>query len=389
MKFYFEIDTKEKRKSKAKSKKDTKTFSSKIYRIHPYHNFFLFKRIKTLLILIFITFLYLGAVKISGAKNIFSTLLSLPSVFYKLVSFFMPSQSSLTYLDKILKSYVRSLLIAISSTTFASMFALILAIFSSTTSKDGNICSRLFSFCIRGFASLCRNIPLPAWVILFLFSFGQNELTGFLVLFIVSFGYLTRIFREIIEEDSYASFIALRAMGIPYFSAITQGILPNIRGKFIAWLLYTLATNIRDSSLVGILTGHGVGFLFNLFFRSFRYDAVGLLVIILSITVLIFDFFAIKIREFILSRNALYFELKKRLSRIIFYFLLLISCLSVFFIDGGDKSIKNVLMSLVTNINDMFFKFYSTPNFSFASLLYSSLVSLALAFLACLLSSKK
>ena len=386
MKFYFEIDNKEKKKSKAKSKKNAKGFSPKTRIIRPYYNFFLFKRTKILFVLILMFLLYIGAIYLSGAKNIFSTLFNLPSVFYKLASFFMPSLSALTYLEKILKNYVKSLLIAISSTTFASIFALVVAIFSVIIGKESNIPSRFFSFGIRGFASLCRNIPLPAWVILFLFSFGQNGLTGFLVLFIVSFGYLTRIFRELIEEDSYATFVALRAIGLPYFSAITQGILPNIRGKFIAWLLYTLATNIRDSSLVGILTGHGVGFLFNLFFRSFRYDAVGILVIILSLTVLLFDFFSNRIREFVLRRDVRYFELKKRLSHIIFYFLFLISFLSFFLIDMGSKSIGSMFSSLITNINDMFFRFYSTKNFSFTSLCYSSLVSLALAFLATFVS---
>ena len=382
MKFYFEIGSKEKSKSKKNNKKLVKNTSINCL----YANFFLFKRIKLIFIFVLIFLLYLGATRIVATKNIFSSLFSLPSVFYKLASFFMPSASSLTYLDKILKSYVNSLLIAISSTTFASIFALISAIFSSRTAKKGNIISQLFSLFIRGFASLCRNIPLPAWVILFLFSFGQNGLTGFLVLFIVSFGSLTRIFRELIEEDSYATFIALRAIGVPYFSAILQGILPNIRGKFIAWLLYTLATNIRDSSLVGILTGHGVGFLFNLFFRSFRYDVAGLLVIILSLTVLLFDLFASKIREFVLRRDALYFELKTRLSRIIFYFLLFISFLSLFFIDAGENSIGRILFSLMQNINDMFFGFYNARNFSFISLCYSSLVSLALAFLSTFLS---
>ncbi|MGP1440611.1 MAG: phosphonate ABC transporter permease, partial [Treponema sp.] len=95
------------------------------------------------------------------------------------------------------------MLIAISSTTFASFFALILAIFSANFPKK----NRIISFIITMFASISRNIPLPAWVILFLFSFGQNDVTGFYVLFIVTLGSLTRIFKELIDSTSIESFL--------------------------------------------------------------------------------------------------------------------------------------------------------------------------------------
>ena len=34
-------------------------------------------------------------------------------------------------------------------------------------------------------------------------------------------------------------------------------------------MLYMVETNIRDATLVGILTGTGIGFAFNLFYKSF------------------------------------------------------------------------------------------------------------------------
>ena len=49
-------------------------------------------------------------------------------------------------------------------------------------------------------------------------------------------------------------------------------------------MLYMVETNIRDATLVGILTGTGIGFVFNLFYKSFRYDVAGLVILLIVVS---------------------------------------------------------------------------------------------------------
>ena len=54
---------------------------------------------------------------------------------------------------------------------------------------------------------------------------------------------------------------------------------------------------MREATLVGILTGTGIGFIFNLYYRSFRYDAAGLVILIVALIVLIIELVSNKIRK--------------------------------------------------------------------------------------------
>ncbi|WP_252904451.1 hypothetical protein [Secundilactobacillus silagei] len=46
-----------------------------------------------------------------------------------------------------------------------------------------------------------------------------------------------------------------------------------------------IENNVRDATLVGLLTGTGIGFIFNLYFKSLRYGAAGL--VVLSVILLV------------------------------------------------------------------------------------------------------
>ena len=54
----------------------------------------------------------------------------------------------------------------------------------------------------------------------------------------------------------------------------------------ISWVLYMIETNIRDATLIGILTGTGIGFVFDLYYKSFRYDIAVLVIAMIVIAVI-------------------------------------------------------------------------------------------------------
>lgn len=349
------------------------------------NRYFLFKKLRAILACLSLLALCVALATFTQAENLLPSMLRLPQVIFSLFTFFTPDISSLKYLGEIATSYFRSAVLAVSSTVFATCFALIAALFSSNVSKRGFF----LPIVLRTLASAARNIPLPAQVILFLFSFGQNELTGFLVLFTLTFGSLTRIFCELIESTSHESFIALSTCGTSYTVALIHGILPNIEGQLLSWLLYAMATNIRDSALVGILTGSGIGFLFTLFFRSFRYQAAGLTIAVMLLTVLLFDFLANKLRCFMMSKDGSPSSLKARrlLSRFLFSFLLATAFISLFLIKIDVRNMPCMFISLASNIQAMFFSISVFQSLRSFSLFASCAVSIALATLATILSA--
>ncbi len=172
-----------------------------------------------------------------------------------LIHNFIPNAESTQYWQDILHQLIRTFLIAVSSTTCAAIISLFLAALGANTLSINNA----VTWVIRSFSSLMRNIPIVAWAMILLFSFKQNDLTGFLALFFMTMGFLTRAFMETIEDFGTDKIEALQATGANYLQVIFQGLLPEIAAALLSWVLYMIENNIRDATLVGLLTGTGIG----------------------------------------------------------------------------------------------------------------------------------
>ncbi len=212
------------------------------------------------------------------------------------VSNFYPDGPSLTRLGDILKKLLDTVLMAIASSVAASVFAMVLSIMGSRSTRV----HVFFTIIARGLASFFRNIPLVAWAMVLMLAFSQSSLTGFLALFFGSFGFLTRAFMETLDEVGESNVEALKATGAAYHHIIFQAVLPSSLPQIVSWLLFMIETNIRDATLVGFLTGTGIGFLFDVYYKSFNYHVASLVVIVTVITVIAVEFISNKVRREIL-----------------------------------------------------------------------------------------
>lgn len=209
---------------------------------------------------------------------------------------FYPDAKAMLKLPAMLVKLRETILMAIAATTVASVFALLLSLAGSRTTRLNSI----FSVISRGIASLFRNIPLVAWAMVLMLAFSQSALTGYLALFCGSLGFLTRAFIETIDEVSNNSVEALSATGAGYIHIIFQAVLPSSMPQIISWLLYMIDTNIRDATLVGMLTGTGIGFYFELYYKGLNYHAASLVVILIVITIIAIEMGSNSIRRVIM-----------------------------------------------------------------------------------------
>ena len=113
----------------------------------------------------------------------------------------------------------------------------------------------------------------------------------------ITFGYLTRAFSETIDEVASDVIEALKSVGASYFQIIFCGVIPSVSSQLLSWLLFFIETGVRESTLVGILTGTGIGFTFNLYYKSFRYDAAGLVILTVTVIVIGIEILSNKLRK--------------------------------------------------------------------------------------------
>ena len=223
-------------------------------------------------------------------------LVSFPKALTWIVNNLVPNAKSLQKLPEILKELGITTLVSIAVTVVAAICAFFFSLLGSKTTRVNALISRL----VRIVAAFFRNVPDVVWAILLLFSFGQNILTGFFALFFTTFGMLARTFIETIDEVSADCVEALHASGATYMQTVFQGIIPSIMSEIITWVLYMIETNIRSSTLIGMLTATGIGYLFDLYYKRLDYASASLVVISIVVLVIFIEAISNKIRKVIM-----------------------------------------------------------------------------------------
>ena len=208
----------------------------------------------------------------------------------------IPDSEAIERLPNILEKLAETVLLSVAVTVVAAVCAFFFSLPGSRTTKSNGAVGRV----VRIVAAFFRNVPDVVWAMLLMFSFGQNILTGFFALFFTTFGLLTRACIETIDEVSADCVEALDATGASFIQTVFQGILPSSIPGLLSWVLYMIETNIRSSTLIGMLTATGIGYLFDMYYKRLEFGSAGLIVIAMVIVVIGIEMLSGQIRKVIL-----------------------------------------------------------------------------------------
>jgi phosphonate transport system permease protein len=76
----------------------------------------------------------------------------------------------------------------------------------------------------------------------------------------------------------------VRATGSPFLSVVIMGVLPQVFARFIGFSAYQLDSNLRNSALVGIVGGGGIGATPFTAYQRFDFDFVlAILIVIVAL----------------------------------------------------------------------------------------------------------
>lgn len=221
---------------------------------------------------------------------------SIPKAVVWMARHFIPDAKAWSRLPYILSKLSETALVSVAVTVCAAICAFFFSLPGTKTTKTAPWIARI----VRIIAAFFRNVPDIVWAILLLFSFGQNILTGFFALFFATFGMLTRTFIETIDEVSASCVEALYATGATSLQTVFNGVIPSSLPEIVSWVLYMIETNIRSSTLIGMLTATGIGYLFDLYYKRMDYSSASLVVICIVILVIAIEILSNKIRKVIM-----------------------------------------------------------------------------------------
>ena len=147
-----------------------------------------------------------------------------------------------------------------------------------------NLMPAWVSWPTRGFIALCRSFHPIIVAILFVKAIGFGALAGMMALIVASIGFISKLFAEAIEEISLKQVEAVRATGAGFLSTLIMGVQPQVLPRFIGFATYQLDSNLRNSTMVGIVGGGGIGAALFTAYQRFDFDVVlAILIVIVSL----------------------------------------------------------------------------------------------------------
>ena len=171
--------------------------------------------------------------------------------------------------DSLLKGLTESLEIAILASCLGILISLPVGLLASR-----NLMPAWATWPARMCIALCRSFHPVIVAILFVKAVGFGALAGILALMVASVGFIGKLFAEAIEEISLKQVEAVRATGAPFMNVIAYGVLPQVFSRFVGFATYQLDSNLRNSTMVGIVGAGGIGGTLFAAFQRFDYDFV-------------------------------------------------------------------------------------------------------------------
>ena len=141
--------------------------------------------------------------------------------------------------------------------------------------------------------------------ILFVKAVGFGALAGILALTVASIGFIGKLFTEAIEEISLKQVEAVRATGAPFASVLAFGVLPQVFSRFIGFATYQLDSNLRNSTMVGIVGAGGIGGTLFAAFQRFDYDFVCAILISIIALIMLGEVLATAVRAIFIDNATL------------------------------------------------------------------------------------
>jgi phosphonate ABC transporter permease subunit PhnE len=190
----------------------------------------------------------------------------------------------------------------LTETRYAVIGAVVLAaisfIYAYRHNYDGEVRIGMIIYAIvRTIMNIVRAIEPLIWALVGIIWVGPGPFAGTIALTLHTIAALGKLYSESIESIDPGPLEAIQATGGNRLQIIIYAVLPQVLPPFISFTIYRWDINVRLSTVIGLVGGGGIGFILIQWIRQFQYEAAGLAVWLIAITVSVLDYVSSEIRE--------------------------------------------------------------------------------------------
>ena len=154
---------------------------------------------------------------------------------------------------------------------------------------------RLFDF-VRGVDALI-------WTVVLARAFGPGPLTGALAILITDTGTFGKIFSEALENVDQKQIEGIASTGARPLQRYRFGVIPQVVPVLLAQILYFLESNTRSATIIGAITGGGIGLMLTQAIQTQKdWEEVAYYIVLIVVMVMFMDWFSGWLRGKLIGR---------------------------------------------------------------------------------------
>jgi phosphonate ABC transporter permease subunit PhnE len=132
-----------------------------------------------------------------------------------------------------------------------------------------------------------RSVHTMIWALFFVVVFGPGPLAGMLAIALHSIGFTGKFLSEAIEEVRPGPIEALKAAGAPPLAILSKGYWPQVKPAFVAIAIFRWDINVRESAVLGLVGGGGLGMALDTALSNLNWDQAGLVLLVTFAVVIV------------------------------------------------------------------------------------------------------
>lgn len=191
----------------------------------------------------------------------------------------------ISYYPQLIKGVKESFFIALFATIVGAFMAMILSYLTAynISPKKG------VAIALKAIINIFRTFPPIITAIIFFRGVGPGPLAGAMALSIYTTGVLTKMYSEVLESAPGNIRDSVISTGGTNLESYRHGLIPYTFASFISLALYRFESNIRNSTILGVIGAGGIGTVLSMNITWRNWERVGFLLLGISLMIILID----------------------------------------------------------------------------------------------------
>ncbi len=163
---------------------------------------------------------------------------------------------------------------------------------------------RIVQFMARRFSDSIRGVDTLIWALIWINVVGLGPFAGVLAIMTSDIGSFSKLYSEAIEAVDRKPAEGVMSTGGSRLHAIRFGIVPQVMPVLISQTLYYFESNTRSATIIGIVGAGGIGLHLAEQIRTYEWDRVAFIILMILVTVAVIDAVSSRLRLALVGKSA-------------------------------------------------------------------------------------